>query len=52
MGDLLYVLKACSDDPSVVDDDSMMACIGDSLDDDCHDCVCQAFADDFDLPCP
>ena len=50
--DLLQVLEDCAVDPSVTDDDSMMACVGENLSDDCHDCVCDAFAADYNLTCP
>merc|ERR1712110_744576 len=51
MTDLLQVLDDCSADPSVFDNDSMMACIGVSISDDCHDCVCEAYAEEG-FSCP
>ena len=51
MTDLLQVLDDCSADPSVFDNDSMMACIGANISDDCHDCVCEAYAEEG-FSCP
>ena len=51
-GDLLEVLGTCALDSSVTDNDSMMACVGENLSDDCHDCVCDAFARDYNMSCP
>ena len=51
MTDLLQVLEACSADASVLDNDSMMACLGVNISDDCHDCVCEAYAEEG-FPCP
>merc|ERR1711894_518410 len=51
MTDLLQVLNDCSADPSVFDNDSMMACIGVNISDDCHDCVCEAYAEEG-FSCP
>ena len=51
MTDLLQVLDDCSADPSVFDNDSMMACIGVTISDDCHDCVCEAYAEEG-FSCP
>ena len=49
--DLRQVLVDCIMDPSVVDEDTLMDCIAANLSDDCHDCVCEAFAD-AGTPCP
>ena len=51
-GNLLEVLETCDEDPDVTDDDSMMACVGENLSDDCHDCVCDAFAREYNISCP
>ena len=39
-------------DDSVVDDDSLMACMVANLSDDCIDVVCESFASDTFLTCP
>ena len=39
-------------DDSVVDDDSLMACMVGHLSDDCHDIVCEQFASVTFLTCP
>ena len=43
--ELGQVLEACEVDPRVSDTDSMMECIAAKTSDDCHDCVCEAYAD-------
>ena len=43
--DLRLTLYVCIMDPDVVDEDTLMDCISANLSDDCHDCVCEAFAD-------
>ena len=49
--DLQTALLTCYLDPSVVDEDTLMACFAANLSDDCHDCVCDALADEG-LNCP
>merc|ERR1719245_916458 len=49
--DVQTALLTCYLDPSVVDEDTLMACFAANLSDDCHDCVCDALADEG-LNCP
>ena len=44
--DLALVLESCED--TAADWDAYLDCIEDNISDDCHDCVCQAFADHYD----
>ena len=45
-GGLLTSFLGCTEDPAITDNDALMSCIGLSLSKDCHDCVCEALAEE------
>ena len=49
---LLSSLAMCEGDAGAAqDNDQMMECLGWYISDDCHDCICEAYAD-AGFPCP
>ena len=48
--DIMQAFRDCIFDPSVVDEDKLLACFEANLSGYCHDCVCEAFAD-AGIPC-